>query len=89
MGKNTYANGDTEYMIPHYPISVTVNKDGVGTIKSDLKEQYEDKRLPMIGAQINAIESFILALACEGIDVSDSKFAAAIGTCLEAIENNI
>jgi hypothetical protein len=37
---------------------------------------------------IKALESFILALACEGYDISEPKFVAALENSLEAITNH-
>ncbi len=62
-----------------------MEKNGVGTIKSDLKEQFCDSEGQ---AQIDALESFILALACEGYDISEPRFARAIQSSLDAIANN-
>ena len=37
---------------------------------------------------VDALESFILALAEQGFDLSDSRFGAALDTALQAIANN-
>jgi hypothetical protein len=40
-------------------------------------------------ASADALESFILALACEGYDVTSSSFICALETAVEAIGNNL
>lgn len=40
-------------------------------------------------ASADALESFILALACEGYDVKDSAFICALEVATEAIANNL
>lgn len=37
---------------------------------------------------LDALESFILALACEGYDISEQRFARALQTCLYSIGDN-
>ena len=84
-----------EYRIPQYGITVRVeDKIGgkVGEIESRLKEQLidpdPDQSNDSANAQADAIESFILALACEGYDVSEPRFVYALQSSLEAITNN-
>ena len=79
-----------EYLIPHFDISVVVNEDGSGKITSNLKKMVCEASCPSEGdlAAVDAIEAFILALACEGYDVSEQRFAAALRTSLDAIANN-
>jgi len=55
-----------------------------GTITSDLHDG--DGGGP--DASIDVLESFILAAACAGIDITTPAFSAAIDTTLEAIVNN-
>lgn len=82
------------YLIPHLPVSVTVNDDNSGTIESQLKEQLCDalhRSSPgykHAAAQADALDSFILALACEGYDVSEQRFSRALQTSLYAIINH-
>jgi len=38
-------------------------------------------------AAVDGIESFLLALACEGVDVKDVRFKTALETALEKISN--
>lgn len=38
---------------------------------------------------IDGLESFILALACEGVDMEDVKISNALVTALDAIGNNL
>jgi hypothetical protein len=87
------------YTIPQYGITVTVEDNGAGVISSNLKEQlydYEEGHYSgmvssekvMAEAQAHALESFILALACQGYDVSEPRFVKALQSSLEAIVNN-
>ena len=40
-------------------------------------------------AAIDGIESFILALACEGVDLSKPEFSRALETAVESCANNL
>jgi hypothetical protein len=40
-------------------------------------------------AVINGIESFLLALACEGVDISTPAFGVALQTAVDAAANNL
>ncbi|MBE3144541.1 MAG: hypothetical protein IMZ61_11550 [Planctomycetes bacterium] len=89
------------YTIPQYEITVTVGDNGAGVISSELKNQLLQS-FYILGADENdsgsqyyeglarahALESFILALACQGYDISEPKFIAALQSSLEAIVNN-
>lgn len=60
--------------------------NGISVITSDLtKDVDDDTEL----ASMNAIESFILAIHCTGIDVTTTQFKEAIETTVEAIWNNM
>jgi aminoglycoside phosphotransferase len=92
------------YSIPQYGITVTVEDNRAGEITSELKKQlidHEDDFSTYITkngisapqeavaeAQADALEAFILALACEGYDISEPRFVKALQTSLEAIANN-
>jgi len=56
-----------------------------GRIQSDLKD---NNRRSCYNAAIDGFESFLLALACEGYDVTDTKFKDAVQTAIDAIGNN-
>ena len=61
--------------------------DGVaGEIESPLSQNETD---PDIQLALDAVESFILAAACAGIDVSDHAFEEAIETTVDAIYSNM
>lgn len=83
------------YSIPQYGITVTVEDNRAGEITSELKKQLIDENEPgtfneieLGEAQADALEAFILALACEGYDISEPRFVKALQTSLEAIVNN-
>ena len=81
------------YTIPQYGITVTITDSGVGRIESKLKEQlFGDIKMAFFHdsvaeEQAEVLESFILALACEGYDVSEPRFVKALQSSLEAIGN--
>lgn len=62
-------------------IRVLVN-EGHGTLESSLKEKGEDN------SPIDGMESLLLALACEGVNISTPEFVRAIKTTVSAISNN-
>jgi hypothetical protein len=60
-----------------------------GRLESNLREKFgvpagEDGKL---GAIVDALESFILAQAAEGIDVTTSAYGRALKTAIEALSN--
>ena len=60
-------------------------------VDADLENNEEDEvaaRLKWNGA-VDAIESFILAAACAGIDIDTPVFLEAIESTFEAISNNV
>ena len=83
------------YTIPQYGITVTVGDNKAGEITSELKEQLMPNAeectpdvIEVAEAHTDALEAFILALACEGYDVSEPRFVTALQSSLEAIANN-
>lgn len=61
--------------------------DGVcGSIESPLSQNETD---PDIQLALDTVESFILAAACAGIDVSDNAFEEAVETTVDAIYSNM
>ena len=61
--------------------------DGVtGSIESALSAEETD---PEIQIALDVVESFILAAACAGIDVSEPAFEEAIETTVDAIYSNM
>jgi hypothetical protein len=78
---------DAAYEIPEYGIAVTI-KDGAGVISSNLKEHDNDPCIEY-NAAMTGIESLLLALACEGVDITDPRFKRALQTTLEACADNL
>jgi hypothetical protein len=67
-------------------IYVTYEVGGSGKIESHgLKG---GKRLIQLNAAIDGMESLILAMACNGVDITTEKMKQAICTAVEAINNN-
>lgn len=58
-----------------------------GSIKSDLVEPHGEK--DDLDAAYDAIESLVLACACEGIDISTPAFECAIETAVDAVTNHL
>ncbi len=70
-----------QYELPCYGIICNADAEaGDGSIQSDLKDVVH------VGwdAYVDAIESLILALACEGVDISQPEFITAIETAVQA-----
>ena len=65
------------------PFGVTckVSAGNHGEIKSELKKHISRKRA-------DALESFLLALACEGVSIGDTRIVRALETCVESISNH-
>jgi len=63
--------------LPIYDIEIDVENGG-GTIRSNFP----------IDSTYDGMESFILACACSGVDVTTPEFINAIVTATDAIENN-
>lgn len=78
----------TRYEVPSFGIVVTTWDLGgqlYGEITSDLNAgEYEDGGEGDIRVAFDTIESFLLAAACAGIDISTPAFAEAIETTVDA-----
>lgn len=63
---------------------LTETDDGIsGSITSDLQEPiYSPDYSAIHSARMDGIESLILALACEGVDVESTAFLTAIETAV-------
>lgn len=78
---------------PHYMVRVHVS-DKCGRFESNIVDILIDEELPPdnsfeLAGKIEGIERMILALACAGVDVTSDEFGEAVGTVLEALENEI
>lgn len=63
---------------------------GSGHITSELRTEFDDPDHPdQASPHADALESFLCALACEGIDLDDSRVTRALNTTVEAIANNL
>lgn len=82
----------TVYALP-YSINVDAEQGG-GSITSDLARQFlpetpnEIEEAEAEGAA-HALESFLLALGCEGVNLDDQKVQRALKTAVDAIGNNL
>jgi hypothetical protein len=73
-------------------IEVKLDGKGAGTIKSSL----HDDSIELPGAEtefmqyeaaIDAVESLLLSLACEGVNITTPQFKLAVETTVEAANN--
>lgn len=71
-------------------IQIDVSGDGGAAISSELVDLLSDGT-PDVKAKVaaDAIESLLLAMAAEGINMEDARIARAIGTAIESIGNNM
>ena len=83
-------------------IVIDVTESGCGTIvESNLRgdrsmetvgdDEAMDEALnvSLFNTAVNALESCILALACEGVDITTPAFGRAVLTTLDACENHL
>ena len=68
------------YNLPFGIVCETIGN--AGSIKSDLKKHLGSKK------QAYALESFLLALACEGVFICDTRIVRALESIVEQIVNN-
>jgi|CXWL01.1.fsa_nt_gi hypothetical protein len=74
------------YDFKNLGLTVMVEPGGVGeTVSTLFKADDNDET----NAAFSALESLILACACEGIDIGSKKFRSAIATAHDAIINNL
>ncbi len=65
----------------------TAGSPYAATIVSDLRDEL-DVTVPAVTGAIEALESLILAHACEGIDIGAKSYVAGVLTAVESISNN-
>ena len=86
-----YTNTHTvmkEFNLPCFGIKVNV-ENGSGSITStDLKTEHQDEEDELYNAEMDGIESMILAHACAGIDISSPEYIEGIETAVNASANN-
>ena len=70
-----------------YGLTVDVALDN-GVIISGLPREVDDDGREF-NAAMDGIEAFVLALACEGVDLTQPVFAKAIETAVDACGNNL
>lgn len=80
--------------LPVFGILLTLreNEDGElsGSIASDLHERENGLVLDTdYNVGVDALESFILACACAGVEVESTQFLQAIEETVEALSNNL
>lgn len=80
-----------EINLPCFGISVHLERNTndlgapfCGTIQSDLHDKDNNEQ---VDAAMDAIESFILAMACYGMEIQTPAFYAAIETAVEACQD--
>lgn len=80
--------------LPVFGISLKLHTDDEGetrgSITSDLHERENDLVLDTdYNVGVDALESFILACACAGVNVESIEFVYAIETTVESLSNNL
>jgi CheY-specific phosphatase CheX len=74
-----------------FGIVVTLDGNGGGTIKSDLREPADvldmdsDPEAHLYDAALDGLEALILAHACAGIDITTPAYLEGIETAVEAM----
>lgn len=80
--------------LPVFGISLEIYTDDEGetrgSITSDLHERENDLVLDTdYNVGMDALESFILACACAGVDICSVRFIQAIEETVESLSNNL
>jgi hypothetical protein len=75
--------------LPIYGIRVTIDKDGCGTITSDLETKEKAIEDKDYNSAMDGIESLLLACACSGVNIETPAFLEAIETAVESCSNNL
>lgn len=76
-------------------IKVELGERGIYALWSTLRkvqteeDQESDEDWAAYEGAMDAVESLILAHACEGIDIASEAYVAGLRTTLEAISNNL
>jgi len=76
-----------------FGIVVTLDGNGGGTIKSDLREDADvldmdsDPDAHLYDAAVDGLEALILAHACAGIDITTPTYLQGIEVAVEAMGN--
>ena len=75
--------------LPCFGIKIELDGAGAGSITSGLHDADEGQyEVEVYAAQIDVLESLILAHACAGVDVTDAAYVAGIQTAVDALVNN-
>lgn len=85
---------DSTIKLPVFGISLKLYTDDEGetrgSITSDLhKREYDVVLDTDYNVGVDALESFILACACAGMDICSGQFIQAIETTVESLSNNL
>jgi hypothetical protein len=82
----------TVYFIPEYKLMVRLSDNQKATITSELNEYLCDsftqteQEYSIAKGQVVTLESLILNLACEGIDIGSKTFIKGLSNCLKALQ---
>jgi hypothetical protein len=93
MPQNNYVSMPVDRVVLPFGIVVEAH-EGSASITSLLADQFADPADDETSAQAgkasaDAIESLLMALAAEGVDIHTNQFSRAITTAVEAIANNL
>lgn len=70
-------------------VSVDLSAESIGSISTSFKVSAEkDESDGAFNAGIDGLESLLLAMACQGVDITDDKIVNAVYDAVEGIANN-
>jgi len=69
-------------------LNIIVSEDGCGSLRGTLSEDMEDSNMRDYNSCMDGIESFLLALASEGVDVGTEQFQKALQSAQDACAAN-
>jgi hypothetical protein len=65
------------------------NKYFGNIVESNLHDHYDDEDKGQFVGAIHGLESFVLALACAGVDIESQAFGDALSTAIDACAENL
>lgn len=86
-----------EGLKPGVPVALTIGAHTItvlledktsGTISSNLHVVEAGGDVEAYNAEIDGLESLVLAHACAGVNISDKRYIAGLQSAIEGIENN-
>jgi hypothetical protein len=82
-----------EFKLPYGLVIITNNAGAGQIVESKLTEKLVDENSASSSGRasgaVEGIERLLLALACEGVNISDPRFAPALETTVEQLANDL